>query len=93
MQEREIFDFVHKWLRDFIKSLACKIHQNVKPFLVFITGGAGVGKSHLIKTIYMSLSKVLINKGGELEKPRILLLVPTGVAPVNINGANIHSGF
>ena len=41
----------------------------------------------------MSLSKVLINKGGELEKPRILLLVPTGVAPVNINGANIHSGF
>ena len=41
----------------------------------------------------MSLSKVLINKGGELEKPRILLLVPTGVAPININGANIHSGF
>ena len=69
----------------FIKSLGCKIHQKVKPFYVFITGGAEVGKSHLIKTVYMSLSKVLMYKGGELDKPRILLLAPTGVAAININ--------
>ena len=93
MQQREIFNFVHKWSRDFIKSLGCKIHQNVKLFYVFITGGAGVGKSHMIKTIYMSLSKVLMYKGGELDKPRILLLAPTGVAAVNINGTTIHSGL
>ena len=86
MQQREIFDFVHKWSKYFIKSLGCKIHRNVKPFYIYITGGAGVGKSHLIKTIYMLLSKVLIYKGGELEKPRILLLAPTGVAEINING-------
>ena len=72
MQQREIFNFVHKWSRDFIKSLGCKIHQNVKPFYIFITGGAGVGKSHLIKTIYMSLNKVLIYKSGELKKTRIV---------------------
>ena len=30
-------------------------------------GGAGVGKSHFIKTISMSLSKELIYKVGELE--------------------------
>ena len=93
MQQREIFNFVHKWSRDFIKSLGCKIHQNVKLFYVFITGGAGVGKSHMIKTIYMSLSKVLMYKGGELDKPRILLLAPTGVAAVNINGTTIRSGL
>ena len=93
MQQREIFNFVHKWSRDFIKSLGCKIHQNVKLFYVFITGGAGVGKSHMIKTIHMSLSKVLMYKGGELDKPRILLLAPTGVAAVNINGTTIHSGL
>ena len=56
MQQREIFNFAHKWSRGFIKSLSCKIHQNVKPFDIFITSGAEVGKSHLIKTIYMSLS-------------------------------------
>ena len=41
----------------------------------------------------MSLSKVLMYKGGELDKPRILLLAPTGVAAININGTTIHSGL
>ena len=47
----------------------------------------------MIKTIYMSLSKVLMYKGGELDKPRILLLAPTGVAAININATTIHSGL
>ena len=51
MKQRKIFNFVHEWSRDFTKSLGCKIHQNVKPFYIFITGGAGVGKSYLIKNI------------------------------------------
>ena len=87
IQQREIFNFVHKWPRDFIKSLGCKIHENFK------LDGAGVVKSHLRKTIYMSLSKVLIYKGGELEKRRILLLAHTGVAAININDTTIHSGL
>ena len=41
----------------------------------------------------MSLSKALIYKGGELEKPKIWLLAPNRVAPININGATIHSGL
>ena len=31
--------------------------------------------------------------GGDPEKPRILLLAPTGVAAININGTKIHSGL
>ena len=41
----------------------------------------------------MLLSKVLMDKGGELEKPRVLLLAPTGVAAININGTTIHSAL
>ena len=93
MQQREIFNFVHKWFEDSFKSLVCKINQNVKPFYIFIMGGAEVGKSHLKKSISILLNKVLIYKGGELEQPRILLLTPTGVAAININGTTIHSGF
>ena len=58
-----------------------------------MSGGAGVGKSHLIKTIHMSISKVLVHKGGSPEKARVLLLAPTGVATININGTTIHKAL
>ena len=93
MQQRRISNFVHKWSRDFIKSLGSIIHQDVKRFYIFITGRTEVRKSRLIKAIYMSLRKVEIYKRGELEKPRILLLAPAGVAAININGTTIHSGL
>ena len=41
----------------------------------------------------MSLIKVLIYNSGELEKPIILLLVPTGVAAFNTNDTTVHSGL
>ena len=41
----------------------------------------------------MLLSKVLICKGGEHEKPKILILALIGVAAININGITIHSGL
>ena len=34
----------------------------------------------------MSLNKVMTYKGVDPEKPRILLLAPTGVAVAHING-------
>ena len=54
---------------------------------------AGIGKLHLIKTISPSVSKLLLYKDGATEKPIILLLAPTGVAAVHINGTTIHSGL
>ena len=38
----------------------------------------------------MSLNKVMMYKGGDPEKPRILLLAPTGVAAVHIDGTTIQ---
>ena len=67
--------------------------KKVKLFHVFITGGAGVGKSHFIKTFFLSLNKVLGCKGGDADKPRILLLAPNGVGVINFNGTTIHSGL
>ena len=64
--------------------------KKFKSFHLFITGDASVGKSHLMKTIFLSLNKVLGYKGGDADKPRISLLAPTGIAATNINGTKIH---
>ena len=92
-KQRQLFEVIHKWSRDYMKNLSSKTIKNIKPFHIFLTGGAGVGKSHLIKTIYMSMNKVLMYKGRHPEKPRILLLAPTGVAAINIDGAAIHTAL
>ena len=75
-----------------MKSLSCKIPQNIKLFYIFIISGAGVGKYNLKKIIHilLSLSKSLMYKGENPKKPRLLLLALTGVSAININGVTIH---
>ena len=93
MKQREVFNFIHEWSQDYIKILRRKVIKKVKSFHIFLTGGARVGKSHLIITIFLSLNKFLGYKGGDADIPRILFLAPTGVATININGTTIHSGL
>ena len=93
MKQREVFNFMNKWSRDYFKVLRCKVIKKVKSFHIFITGGAEVGKPYLIKTMFLSLNKILRYKGSDADKPRILLHAPTGVAAININGTTIHSGL
>ena len=68
-------------------------NKNISQLNLFLTGGGGCGKSHLIKTIFQAVSKVLLYHGTNPEKPRVLLLAPTGVASININGTTLHSAF
>ena len=63
----------------------------VKPFNLFLSGSGGVGKSHLIKTIDQIVSKVLQYHGGSPDQQRVLILAPTGVASINVNGITIIS--
>ena len=67
--------------------------KEVKPFYIFLTGGSGVAKSHAIKTITMSLNKGLMCNSVNPYKPRALILAPTGVAAININGTTVPSGL
>ena len=63
-----------------------KIRESMpSPFGMFITGGAGTGKSHVISVIKEHLERAHIGAGNAC-----VLMVPTGVAAFNIGGLTIH---
>lgn len=51
---------------------------------VFITGGAGTGKTYLINAIC---------KGFTEQNKKVLLCAPTGITALNIHGVTIHCAF
>ena len=61
---------------------------------IFLTGGASVGKSVVIHTLYKALHSLLCFKSGQNpEDTRILLCAYTGLAAYNIQGSTLHSAF
>lgn len=60
--------------------------QEPKPLHLFITGRAGVGKSHLIHTLKMFLEKTFTNYVASAGKFKVLSLAPTSVSAINLNG-------
>ena len=49
-------------------------------FNKYFLGGGGVGKSFLIKVVSRHIDKLLTKVGDNPNKPKILLLAPTGKA-------------
>ena len=60
---------------------------------LFVTGGAGTGKSHLIKAIHYELSRILAQLCTNPDDTTVLITAPTGVAAYNIGAATIHNTF
>ena len=82
-KQREFFNHVLHWLK-----------TKDEPIYAFLSGGAGVGKSVLIKALYQALHRHLHSAEGEdPDDVRILLCAFTGKAAYNINGVTIASAF
>ena len=56
-----------------------------EPLRLFITGGAGTGKSHVISVVHEHFEHAQIGDGCAC-----MLMAPTGVAAFNIGGLTIH---
>ena len=67
--------------------------SNTKPPLLLITGGAGVGKSFLIKVISQWIQKIMTGAGDDCDTPYLIRVAPTGMAAANIEGSTIHTAF
>ena len=82
-KQREFFNHVLHWLK-----------TKDEPIYAFLSGGAGVGKSVLIKALYQALHRHLHSAEGEdPDDVRILLCAFTGKAAYNINCVTIASAF
>ena len=81
------------WARKKVISFDADVNVAPQPLRLFITGGVGVGKSRLISTIRLFLEKTFTDYVGTADKPKVLVLAPTGVATINVDGTTIHSGL
>ena len=80
---REFFNHIVHWIK-------CKD----EPIYAFLTGGAGVGNSVVIRALYQSLYRILNLRDGEYpDDIRILLCAYMGFAAFNISGQTICSAF
>ena len=94
-EQREAHRVVLQWSRAKMKALTSKTPNifYVDPIHIFVTGGAGAGKNHLINAIYQTATKTFRHGPQDPNQPSVLLLAPTGVAAINIAGNTINSGL
>ena len=67
--------------------------NNVEPVHIFLSGSRSSDRSHSVKIIYNDISKTLLYHCKHPEKPRFLLLGPSGISEVNMGGTTIHFGL
>ena len=91
---RGLVQMLNKKQREFFYHALHLIKTSEKPFYAFFSGGGGVGKSHLIKSIYQAALKSYNSRAGQdFRRVQILLLAPTGKAAYLIKCNTIHSAF
>lgn len=91
---QQLFEKLNQDQRDYVMHVADHFETSHQQLFHFLTGGAGVGKSLVINTLYQTLSR-LFNSDADSnpDEPKILLCAPTGKASFNIGGQTIHSAF
>ena len=88
-KQREVFNVVHPWAKNYVTyngHVRTSVHISLRQRKIS-------GKSHLVKVIYNAISKTLLYHSKDTEKPRVLMLGPTGISAVNISRITIHSGL
>lgn len=69
------------------------LKKEPEPFHIFLTGGAGTGKTHLVKAIYAEATRILSKSVSPPNSTTVVLTAPTGTAAYNVKGATLHTVF
>ena len=91
---REMVQNLNEKQKEFFYNVLHHFKTSKLPLYTFLTGGAGVGKSVVLRSLYQALLKFYNGQAGENpDAIKILLCAPTGKAAHNIGGNTIHSAF
>ena len=83
---------LNKKQKDFFYHTLHWCKTQTQPMYTFLTGGAGVGKSQVLRALYNALAKYYSSQPGtNPDDIQVLLMAPTGKAAHNIRGNTIHS--
>ena len=84
---------VHSHILDWCTKMILT-HQIEKPppFHIFLTGGAGVGKSHLVRAIVQTATRIF-TRNNQIDSRHVLVCGPTGTAAYNVAGYTLHSAL
>ena len=97
MSDLEFFEKMRTLNREQIQFFYHVLHSvktSNEPLRIFLSGGAGVGKSWVLNLLYEALSRHLSKVAGENpDDIKVIKIAPTGKAAFNIRGNTIHSSF
>ena len=91
-EQLDVLRDVTEYCKDVLKSKK-KLDHQVEPLRIVVHGGAGVGKSALIRVSAMHAEKILRKRGDKPNHPRVLLTAHTGKAASLIEGQTICGAF
>ena len=92
-EQQNLFDFMMKHSQQLSLNRRNDLPQP-DPFYIFLSGGAGVGKSFLAKAAIYYMKKTLCKPGQNMdEHPAVVVTASTGKAATYIDGTTLHSAF
>ncbi|KAJ8042543.1 ATP-dependent DNA helicase PIF1 [Holothuria leucospilota] len=86
-EQKQLFTHLYQWSKQ-----KCS-NTDTQPFHIFLTGGAGTGKSQVIKCITNESRKLFSKTAESPDDVTFLLVAFTGTAAFNINKQTIYSAF
>ena len=91
--QQRLFNFVMKYAQQLQLNERNDI-PDPDPFHIFLSGGAGVGKSFVTKVIREYLKKTWKTPGQNMDQnPSVVVTASTGKAALHIDGTTLHSAF
>ena len=90
-EQRLVLNQILEYCKSVMKAKSSSVVPDQK--LLIVHGGAGVGKSAVIRIIAKWAEKTLRKAGDHPNRPRVLITGPTGMACALIEGITIHSAF